>query len=330
MHDFVQKLEDSWPLESWHGTRILLCVSGGADSIALLNALSQLHSNPADSIFAVHVNHQWRGDDSIADAQFVAQACEAVSVSLTTISASDYPELSQERTEQAARELRYQAFGDVARELGARYVVTAHTSDDQVETVIDRVLRGTGVLGLSGIPRTREIAHGIAMIRPMLGVSRCEVEAFLDDHGISFREDQSNEDSSYMRNRIRNELLPLIERDYQSDARSAILRLSGLASDLNDFIQSHVDQLIPAVVVVDHDKEVVIETAKFDDLADYIKGQLLISVWDCKGWPRREMGREQWQRVIDLASSESGIDELPGAIRAKKHDGQLSLTRRAE
>ena len=331
MHHFVQSLNASWPIERWPDTRVLVGVSGGADSIALLHALCNLHPCPSDNIFAIHVNHQWRGAESDADAKFVADTCEDLSVGLSVIGASDYPDLSVDQNEQAAREIRYRAFADIACQLGARYVVTAHTSDDQVETVLDRILRGTGMLGLSGIPRTREIAHGIVMIRPMLSLSRQQVEAFVSDSQIEHRHDHSNEDMKYMRNRIRGELLPLIERDYQNDARSAILRLSSLAADLNEWISDHVDDLLVSVLIQDElTGTVVIDAVAFNNLAVFVKGQVLISIWESQGWPRREMGREQWQRLIDLCLSESGTDEFSGAICAKKHDGRLSLTRRVE
>ena len=197
--------------------------------------------------------------------------------------------------------------------------------------MLDRILRGTGMLGLSGIPRTREIAHGIVMIRPMLSLSRQQVETFVSDSKIEHRHDHSNEDMKYMRNRIRGELLPLIERDYQNDARSAILRLSSLAADLNEWISDHVDDLLESVLIQDElAGTVVIDAVAFNNLAVFVKGQVLISVWESRGWPRREMGREQWQRLIDLCLSESGTDEFSGAICAKKHDGRLSLTRRVE
>lgn len=331
MHHFVQSLNASWPVKRWQDTRVLVGVSGGADSIALLHTLCDLHPRPSENIFAVHVNHQWRGAESDADAEFVAKTCKRLDVGLSVINASDYPDLSADQNEQAAREIRYRAFADIACKLGARYVVTAHTSDDQVETVLDRILRGTGMLGLSGIPRTREIAHGIVMIRPMLSLTRQQVEEFVSDSGIEHRHDRSNEDMKYMRNRIRGELLPLIERDYQSDARSAILRLSSLATDLNDWISDHVEGLLESELIQnDSAGVIVIDAVAFNDLAVFVKGQVLISIWENQGWPRREMGREQWQRLIDLCLSESGTEEFSGAICAKKHDGRLSLTRRVE
>ncbi|MFL2870551.1 MAG: tRNA lysidine(34) synthetase TilS [Pirellulaceae bacterium] len=330
MHHFVQSLNESWPVERWQDTRVLVGVSGGADSIALLHALCELHPHPPESVFAIHVNHQWRGAESVGDAEFVADTCERLSVGLSVINATDYPDLSADQSEQAAREIRYRAFADTACHLGARFVVTAHTSDDQVETVMDRILRGTGVLGLSGIPRTREIAHGIVMIRPMLSFSRQQVGTFVSESGIEYRHDHSNEDMKYMRNRIRRELLPLIQRDYQSDAPSAILRLSSLATDLNEWVSEKITELWESVVLKDDSADVILDTAAFNDLAVFVKGQLLISIWENQRWPRRDMGREQWQRLIDLCLSESGTDEFSGAICAKKHDGRLSLTRRVE
>ena len=135
-----------------------------------------------------------------------------------------------------------------AERLGARYVVTAHTADDQAETILHRILRGTGVAGLAGMRRARPLGPAATLIRPLLDVRRAEILAYLSELQQPFQDDASNSDLGFTRNRIRHELLPRLAADYNSDVVAALLRLGQTAHDAQQHIDAAVEELLCDVV----------------------------------------------------------------------------------
>lgn len=199
---------------------VLVCVSGGADSMALLHLLTHW---PTEGIMvsAVHVHHGLRGAAADKDEQFVRCYCAENNIPLTVFH-EDVSALAEENgltVEEAGRQARYKDFESCRCEIGADYVLTAHTASDQVETVLMRMVRGTGVDGLSGIPAVRG-----AIRRPLLCCSREEVEIYCRDHQLAFVSDETNVDVKYTRNRLRHEVLPLL-RQINPSVDTAILRL---------------------------------------------------------------------------------------------------------
>lgn len=188
---------------------LLVGVSGGADSVALLDALVQLGYRP----HVCHLNHQWRGADSDADAEFVRQLAGQYGLPVTIESRA------VEKNEDAARQARFKVFESV----GIPTVALAHTADDQVETFLMRLIRGAGMEGLAGISPDRQIGS-LRVIRPLLNVSRQEVLDYLRSRDLKWREDASNADRQFLRNRIRHELLPVLERDFNPGIRDALRR----------------------------------------------------------------------------------------------------------
>ena len=152
---------------------VLVAVSGGADSVALLTALVRLQK-PVESVLIVgHYNHRWRGEESDEDARFVRELAKQYGIGFELDCAPQTREKST-ANEASAREARYRFLQQTAERRGARYLATAHTADDQAETVLHRVLRGTGIAGLAGIPRTRVLSPAVTLIRPLLAYRRAE------------------------------------------------------------------------------------------------------------------------------------------------------------
>src|SRR5262245_53440501 len=150
----LDKLTPAWPPERWRDVTALVAVSGGADSVALLRALLEIRTSGDGRLIVAHYNHRLRGAESDADQAFVESLASQLGLEMITGSA---PTLLQADTAEATlRELRYSFLAQAANRAGARYIVTAHTADDQVETVLHNVLRGTGLAGLAGIPRVRQ------------------------------------------------------------------------------------------------------------------------------------------------------------------------------
>src|SRR5215472_13932624 len=193
------------------GDRVSVAVSGGADSVALLRILLELRQELGVVLSVAHFNHKIRGAEADADEQFVSTLAQEFDVQLHSGSA-DAPAYAREHKmslETAARELRHRWFAQLIREGKADKIATAHTQDDQAETVLMRILRGTGTRGLAGISPWQKQR---ALIRPLLHVTRLEIEEHLKALGQAWREDSSNRDLRHARNRIRHELLPLLQR----------------------------------------------------------------------------------------------------------------------
>ncbi len=199
---------------------VVVGVSGGADSMALLHVLCARRAQGL-RVHAVHVHHGLRGDEADRDARHVRRFCETLGVALT-VERADVRARAVEWNcglEEAGRRVRYAVFERVRCALGADCIATAHNADDVTETVLMHILRGCGVGGLVGIPARRG-----AIVRPLLGCSRAEIEAYCAAQQIPYIVDSSNTDMSFMRNRVRHELLPLL-RQINPSADAALMRL---------------------------------------------------------------------------------------------------------
>ena len=229
------------------GERVLLGVSGGADSVALLQTLMALRTDLDLHLHIVHVDHQLR-PDSADDAGFVRALGERLGVPVTVVSC-DVPGACREAgwsLEEGARRLRYGAFTDVAQRYSASAVAVAHTADDQAETVLLRLVRGCSLAGLGGMPMQRPLDRDggrgeggeVRLVRPLLEVWRHEVRAAVAAANWSYREDPSNADRRFLRNRIRHELLPLLERDYNPKIRHALVQLAAMGREDADWLDA--------------------------------------------------------------------------------------------
>ena len=310
-----------WPMKRWSDVRCILAVSGGADSVAMVQSLTRIITpNLRSNLVVGHVNHGWRGKHSEADARFVQKMAEELGLEFVYLVAED---VSQ--TEAAARDQRYSLLTGLAKKRGARYVLMAHSRDDQIETVLDRILRGTGLAGLRGIPRERELEHGIALVRPLLEVSRREIIDYLSQLGQEYCHDATNDDVKYTRNRIRHELLPLLKNQYHSAADEALLRLQQMSCELQDVVAEIVYPLFQAHVhftggVVCERVEITCEGLV--DVSPYLMRELFVLVWKQQHWPRSAMTAVHWQRLADAVLTPVASFELPGGVRVEC-DGEV-------
>ena len=217
------------------GDRVLVAVSGGPDSVALLHALCGLRPKLGLNVEVAHLEHGIRAEEAREDARFVGALAETLNLPFH-LKQVDLPRLRSAAVkgnlEAMAREERYEFFGAVAREHGLSKVATAHTRDDQAETVLMWLLRGSGRKGLGGMaPMHRRRTSGLTIVRPFLGVSKADVLEFLHEEGVAYRLDRTNQDVNYLRNWIRLELLPQLKERIDSNLTS---RLSQEAEILHD------------------------------------------------------------------------------------------------
>ncbi len=334
LHPFETRLACLWPPEQWLELTVLVAVSGGADSVALLRAMAALKTGGLGRLCAAHFNHKLR-DEADDDQRFVVSLCDQLGLSCET-GCCDVAQLAActgEGIEPAARRARYDFLKETAGRLGARFVLTAHTADDQAETILHRIVRGTGISGLAGMYRSRRLGHA-TLLRPLLGVRRRELEEYLHDLCQPFREDLSNADRRFTRNRIRHELLPLLARHYNSGAIDALLRLGSLAADVQAVIDDLVDQLYERTVKFENGNCVEIDAALLAGRPPYLIRELLVLVWRRQSWAMRAMGFTQWDQLArllsetDLSSPAVVAKQIfPGNVQAEIRHGKLRLMR---
>jgi len=194
---------------------IIAAVSGGADSVALLDALVrfQRSEGPPGSIVVAHLNHQLRGEESDEDEAFVRGLADRLELPVFAerVAVAERAKAEKQNLEAVARRLRYEFLLRVAEARGANVVFTAHTLDDQAETILMRLIRGSGAEGLRGVHQVITLNDGVNLIRPMLGITRAEVIGHCEHYKLAFRSDSSNFLADFTRNRVRLELLPMLE-----------------------------------------------------------------------------------------------------------------------
>lgn len=285
------------------GDRVLIGVSGGADSIALLEFFVSVKEKYDLDICVAHIEHGIRGEDSVNDAEFVENYCKKLGVNfyLKTIDAPNLAKKAKMGVEEYSRMARYDFFNTIECDK----IATAHNLTDNIETLLFRLARGTGLKGACSIPAVRG-----KIIRPFIEVSSGEIRKWCNDNNIPYRVDCTNSDSAYSRNLIRLEILPLFEKlnaNYQDNIENFI-------SDVNEdyaFIDDYVKSIYPKIV-----KNNEIDLPKLNELDLSIKKRILIMFFDENGY---SLNRIHLQSVIDitLKSGKTQIKENVFAISAK-------------
>ncbi|VYT98715.1 tRNA lysidine(34) synthetase TilS [Clostridium tertium] len=217
------------------GDKILVALSGGPDSVCLLNVLYSLKEDLDITIGAAHVNHMLRGDEAVGDEEYAKSLCERLSIEFF-VKKIDIDKISKERNishEMAGREERYKFFETIKNNNGYNKIAVAHNANDQVETILMNMMRGTGIEGLCGIRSKRE--GGV--IRPILCLSREEVELYCSSNNLEPRIDKSNLENVYSRNKVRLDIIPYMKDNFNKDIINTINRMSSLIQVDNDFLE---------------------------------------------------------------------------------------------
>ncbi|HEX3148964.1 MAG TPA: tRNA lysidine(34) synthetase TilS [Gemmataceae bacterium] len=304
IHDNLDRLRENAP------GPIVVAVSGGADSVAMLRALAE--STPPGELVVAHLNHQLRGADSDADAAFVAGLLPELPHFIERIDVA--AAAARANLEAKARQTRYDFLAKVAQQRGAQLIATGHTRDDQAETVLHRLIRGTGLRGLRGIAASRELAPGVRLIRPLLTVSRAEVIAYLRSIDQPWREDATNADTAFTRNRIRHELLPML-RTFNPTIEDALARTAPQANEMFAEIESKAIELLRLAERPRADSTVVLDKAAIQGVPTQLLREVLHVIWQREGWSRNGMTHAHWQRAADVAVGRVPACDLPDRIR---------------
>ena len=260
------------------GQRLLLAVSGGADSVCLLHVMNNLKNTLGIELHVAHLDHQLRGADAEADARYVSDMASRLGIPATVEKGDVAGYRAEHRLslEEAAREVRYSFLMRVAGAEGCDRVAVGHTLDDHVETVMMHIIRGAGIKGLIGLrPETvqRTAAGTINIIRPLLDIRREETAAYCAGHHLEVRRDASNSSLSLFRNRIRLELLPLL-KSYNPQIATALARASRIAGDDLDYIDEQAKRLW-SEVALEKDGTIALHKGKFLELSPALQRNLL-------------------------------------------------------
>jgi tRNA(Ile)-lysidine synthase len=287
----------------------VVAVSGGADSVALLCALAS--DPPFGGLIVAHLNHQLRETACDADAAFVSALYPSLPHHVESIDVRVFAE--GENLEATARRVRYDFLARVARSTGAGWVATGHTLDDQAETILHRLIRGTGLRGLRGIAGARELTPEVRLVRPLLTVSRGEVIAYLRAIGQEWREDESNRDTAFTRNRIRHELVPLLTT-FNPSITDVLGRLATQAKETFVEIESAAIELLQSAELSRAGPTCVLDREQLASAAPSLVREALNILWVREGWPRGDLTANHWDRVVAVVRGECRAWELPGGI----------------
>ncbi len=227
------------------GDSVLIAVSGGRDSCTLLHSMHMLREEFHLQIAVAHFNHGFRGEESDGDEEFVRRLCDQLGVPCHS-QKCNLPErmrLTHLSAQEASRIERYEYLSHTARTIGASKILLGHTLDDQTETILLNIIRGTGVDGLKGI-----LPFKNDLVRPLLCLTREETGKYCEDAGIAYRTDRSNESVKYLRNRIRLELLPLLRKEYNPSIDRSLRRLGDIAYEESNYMDDHVSELASRIL----------------------------------------------------------------------------------
>lgn len=335
---FVRAVSGYRPLQPGQGgpdgearTPVVLAVSGGVDSMVLLHLFARFNrsKNWGLQLHVAHLNHQLRSRESDADAEFVTEQARALHVPCT-VESIDVTERARQwaaSIELAARRCRYEFLERLCLKLNAFTVVLAHHGDDNVETVLQRILRGTGIRGLGGIRPVRAIRPGsdIHLFRPLLQCRRGEIESYAASNDVAFRADASNESTVHSRNRVRHDLLPLLREKFNPQVDDAIARLSEQAGALEAYLRETSSRMLESLIVESYDRRIVLHGPSLGRRPRPIQTQIIREVILQMGVGEREITFGHLNAVADLLASEEGTKEvhLPAGLRVSRSYARL-------
>ena len=255
------------------GDKIVIGVSGGPDSITLLNILNKFKEKLNIKIYVAHINHMIRAEAD-EETEYVKEFCNRLDVEFfcKKIDAQEEAQKLKIGTEEAGRNIRYAFFEEVAKKVEANKIATAHNSNDNAETVLMNIMRGTSISGLAGIEKIRDGKY----IRPLIRCSRKKIEEYCKQNNLQPKFDKSNLENIYTRNKIRNLLIPYIQKEFNPNIIDTINRLSDIAISEEQFINKIVENEYKKLLINVNINEIILDMKKFNMLDYVIKAKLIL------------------------------------------------------
>ena len=309
------------------GERVLAAVSGGADSAALLEVLCRLAPGRKWVLSAAHLNHGLRGEEADRDEAFVRSLADRLRVPLVCrrLEQGALRDRDGKSLEEAARDARYDFLREAAENTGAGRIALGHNRGDQAETVLMNMVRGTGLDGLKGMLPVRDCLF----VRPLLYASRREIAEFLKREGLSFREDATNRDQRFFRNRLRRDLLPHLSSRYNIRVEEGLARLADIARRENDFLEETVREVLGRLVPARTGSRIEVPLDGLAGLHEAVRFRVVKALLDALA-PGRRVGYGHAESVLALAAGDrpQGALHLPGGVTAVREYGRLILLTR--
>ena len=313
------------------GEGVVIGLSGGADSVFLLYTLVYLRQELGLKLCAVHIDHGIRGQEAREDAEICRRLAAHLSVEFRLF-AEDIPRLAAAQkisTEEAGRNFRYQCFEQVRSEMHYEKIAVGHHRDDQAETMLWQMLRGSGVRGLGGIrPKQGRV------IRPLLFIGRDEIERELLEKGISWREDYTNQEEKYTRNTLRNRVLPYLEKEIQPSAGKHLANLSEDLQMMWDFLERQTGDCYERLVEKKVTKDSVLREISIQELnreEPILRRQLILYIMEELSGSWKDVGRVHMEAILSLTGGESGKRvDLPYGMRAGRDFDCLWISRQRD
>ncbi len=285
------------------GDRVGVAVSGGSDSVFLLHALRELAPRWNLELSVVHIEHGIRGEASVDDAEFVSKLAGELGLPFH-LHRADVPAL-MDNLEQAARGVRIEFYRELLQSSRLDRIATGHTRSDQAETVLYRLMRGSGLAGLAGILPITEPG----LVRPLLELTRPEIQYWLCQRSIVWREDQTNQDRSYARNRLRHDVLPMLAESFNPRLEEALANLATLAKDEERYWEAEIDRLQPAI-----HEPLVIPVSTLTCVPAAVARRLIRRLIQTLKGDLRQIEFAHVERILGMAQSTEGHDrvQIPG------------------
>jgi tRNA(Ile)-lysidine synthase len=322
--------------------RVLLGVSGGPDSVALLGLIIDANRvNPACSdIFVAHLNHLIRGKESENDAQFVSDLAKKFKLSVIA-EKKDIKEIARERKmslEEAAREERYKFFESAAKRVGANVIAVGHNADDNAETILHRIIRGTGIVGVSGMKPKRKLTpfSTIDLVRPLLFTWRKDIIAYLKERNLSYRVDSTNLETDQFRNRIRTELIPLLEKNYNAGVKTSLIKLGETAAQNCDFLEAQAKDLFGEVLLNMEGKtdetlsEIALDIRKLKKAPQILQQIIIKEAVVRLNIPLKKLSYKNYKNILRILNYQKTPvnNVVKGYLNIKIEDGKLHLSKK--
>jgi len=279
--------------------RILAGVSGGVDSVVMLSLLMEIRKRYSLNIAVAHVNYGLRGEDSDRDQKLVEDICRKNEIPIYIHIAKRKSVLQNRSVQIKAREVRYKFYGKICKDENYNKIAIAHNANDNAETVLFNLFRGTGIDGIKGIPVSRE-----NIIRPILFLKREEILAYAKQNHVRFRHDKSNFSDKYSRNFIRLKILPQAVNRINPKALENINHFSEILSDFSDFTEKYVKSAVKSACIIKSTSEFSLDIKKLNNYISFIREKVIINCY--RNFFNTSLSRDKVLKILDLIDSQTG------------------------
>lgn len=291
-----------------NGDKIVVGLSGGPDSISLINVLNEIRNEETYELkfdlIAAHINHNIR-EEAKSDEDFVVKYCKEKNIEIHVLSIDINKKAKEEKkgTEEAGRNARYKFFEEILIKTKANKIATAHTANDNAETVLMNIIRGSGTSGLKGIRPIRENKF----IRPLIETTREEIEKYCDEYKLNPRIDKTNFENEYTRNRTRNMLIPFIKENFNPNIIMTINRLSDIINEENEYLEKLTKQKYKEVLIEENiGKQIVLDLKLFNKQDLVIKKRLILHTVNILQGTTQGLGKVHIDDIIKLCGNNLG------------------------